>query len=256
MSSTPGGSTPTPSTVVPPHAHKSPDSKNSIHEVRFVGYPKLLFIWPIILAGLIFYTFAHALNPGALETLGWVYITILGVVILAMGVDVNRNQAIFWFVAIFACWILGLYLNAVRNIPVFGWLLGWLDSIDVQYNGALGLAISIVLLVPYLIMIVYARLNDHWRITHNEFEHYSLGRMDDSLGRGAKTIRTEFPDVFEMLLGLAGTMIVYNASGTQELRRIPHVMFLPMVRQRLNKVLETVSVTDARSKEDEEEVAV
>lgn len=262
MSSTPGSSnptptpTPTPTPAVPPHTHKSHEHKDLVHEVRFVGYPKLLFAWPIIVAGLLFYTFAHALNDGALETLGWVYITILGIVILALGVDVNRNQAIFWAVAIFACWILGLYLDAVRSIPVFGWILGWLDSINVKYNGPFGLAISIVLLVPYLIMIVYARLNDHWRITHNEFEHYSLGRMDDSLGRGAKTIRTEFPDVFEMLLGLAGTMIVYNASGTQELRRIPHVMFLPMVRARLNKVLETVAVTEAHSKEDEDEVSM
>jgi len=38
--------------------------------------------------------------------------------------------------------------------------------------------------------------------------------MNDSLGRGAKTIRSDFPDVFELLLGLAGTLIVYNASGT------------------------------------------
>ena len=160
MSSTPGGSsatptpTQTPSTVVPPHSHKSREDKSAVHEVRFVGYPKLLFAWPVILAGVLFYTFAHALNDSALETLGWVYITILGFVILAMGVDVNRNQAIFWFVAIFACWILGLYLNAVRNIPVFGRILGRLDAINVKYHGARGLAMSIVPLVPYLIMIV------------------------------------------------------------------------------------------------------
>ena len=45
--------------------------------------------------------------------------------------------------------------------------------------------------------------------------------MDDSLGRGAKTIRSSFPDVLELVLGIAGTLIVYNATGTKELRRIP-----------------------------------
>ena len=97
------------------------------------------------------------------------------------------------------------------------------------------------------------RINDRWRITHNEFEHYTFGKMNDSLGRGAKTIRTDFPDVFELLLGLAGTLIVYNASGTKELRRIPHVMFLPFVRRRLNKILERTAITAAAMEEEEEE---
>jgi len=115
------------------------------------------------------------------------------------------------------------------------------------------LAVSIILLVPYLLMLLWGRINDRWRITHNEFEHYSFGRMDDSLGRGAKTIRTYYPDVFELLLGLAGTLIVYNATGTRELRRIPHVMLLPLVRKRLNRILETVSITTAQMEEEEDD---
>jgi len=96
-------------------------------------------------------------------------------------------------------------------------------------------------------------INDRWRITHNEFEHYSFGRTDESLGRGAKTIRTTFPDVLEFLLGLAGTLIVYNASGTRELRRIPHVMFLPLVRRRLNQVLESTQVTPSGAADEEDD---
>jgi hypothetical protein len=109
-----------------------------------------------------------------------------------------------------------------------------------------------VLAVPFAIMLVHSYFDDRWRITHNEFEHYSFGRMNDSLGRGAKTIRTEFPDVFELLLGMAGTLIVYNATGTKELRRIPHIMFLPVVRKRLNVILETTAIT-AGAMEDEED---
>lgn len=237
---------------VPPHTHKHTHS-TEIHEVTFTAYPKYLFVWPVILAGFLFYPLALGLNEGALEVLGWVYITIVSLVFVSQGIDVNRNQAIFWGVLIFALWILGLYLDQVKNIPVFGSILGWLGNINVQYNGAMGVALSIVLTIPYLIMIVYAKLNDRWRITHNEFEHYAFGKQDDSLGRGAKTIRTEFPDVFEMLFGMAGTLIVYNASGNQELRRIPHVLFLPMIRKRLNKVLETVATSVSASAAAEEE---
>ena len=49
------------------------------------------------------------------------------------------------------------------------------------------------------------------------------------------------------------TLIVYNASGTRELRRIPHVMFLPFVRKRLNRILETTSVTAGAAEEEEDD---
>ena len=268
----------------PKHVHKK-----EIHEVLFVAYPKLLFVWPLILAGLVFYPFggphlpisasvaayeaAQAAEPAPaesqpaaapaqpanpfvsrrLEVLGWIYIWIAVLVLLTLSIDVGRNQAVFWVVLVGAIWALGLWLHDAKGFTVFGDIHRWFANRDVQYNRSFALALSIIMLVPYVIMLVYARLNDRWRITHNEFEHYSLGKMDDSLGRGAKTIRTSFPDVLELLLGLAGTLVVYNATGTRELRRIPHVMFLPFVRKRLNKILERTAITAAEMEEEEDD---
>jgi hypothetical protein len=246
--------------------------------VTFITYPKLLFIWPLILAGFVLWPFgAPATLPaagqatvaetstapaattpetapvlGRLEWVGWIYIWVAIIVVLTLGVDIDRNHAVFWLVVIAAFWFLGLWLQD-RNYTFFGDIYRWFANRDVQYNRSLGLSISVILLVPYLIMLVYARLNDRWRITHNEFEHYAFGKMDDSLGRGAKTIRSSFPDVLELLLGLAGTLIVYNATGTKELRRIPHVMFLPLVRKRLNSILEKTAITAAMAADEEEE---
>lgn len=255
MSTTPAAPA---SPQAPQPAPPAPARKSSRcpEEVVFVAYPKILFLWPLILAGYIFALFAGALNPGALETLGWVYLTIAVLVLLTVSVDVNRNQAIFLGVLIFALWILGLYLDAVKSIPIFGWIFNWFAALDVQYNRAFGLALSVVLSIPTVVLIALAYLNDRWRINHNEFEHYSFGKMDDSLGRGAKIIRTEFPDMLELLLGGAGTLIVYSAGGSKELRRIPHVMFLPMVRRKLNLILETVAVEHVGAHDDEEEEAL
>lgn len=212
-----------------------------VHSVSFVAYPKLLFIWPLILAGLLFAVIPDAVI--APTTMGWIYITIALIVVLTLGVDIDRNQAIFWFVLIGLFWFVGLWLRDAQNIPVLSWIVNAAKSLGVKYDRGLGLGLSVVLLIPYVLMLLFAWINDRWRITHNEFEHYSFGRRDDSLGRGAKTIRSEYPDVLEMLLGAAGTLIVYNASGQQELRRIPHVLFLPWVRKRLNRVLETMAVS-------------
>jgi hypothetical protein len=262
----------------------------SAHEVTFVTNPKLLFIWPVIVAGLVFYPLGYpAAAPAApaaaptapvqqpdadaenatdtaaaattapapgfdrLGTLGWIYIWVLIVVLLTLGVDVDRNQFVFWLVLIVLFWVLGLWLKDAKGITFFGDVYRWFASLNVEYNRSLGLALSVLLLVPYLIMLGWARLNDRWRITHNEFEHHSFGKMDDSLGRGAKSIRAIFPDVLELALGLAGTLIVYNATGTKELRRIPHVMFLPFVRRRLDKILEKTAITGLMAADEEED---
>lgn len=230
------------------------------HEVRFIAFPKLLFIWPLIVAGLVFYPLAGwfmpeggEMNAGALEALGWAYLLITVLVLMTLSVDITRNQAIIWGIVIVALWIGGRYLEDVKGLTIIGNVYAWFNGLDLRYDRGYGMAISAVLAVPFLIMLVHSYFDSRWRITHNEFEHYSFGRMNDSLGRGAKTIRTEFPDVFELLLGLAGTLIVYNATGTKELRRIPHIMFLPLVRKRLNAILEKTAITDAVLEDEEDE---
>lgn len=242
-------------------ASDRPERKH-VHEVVFVGYPKLLYMWPVMLAGVVFWFLGGvgwaAASPASAphnvftaELLGWLYVLILGTCILAIGIDVERNYAFFWLVLVAATYFLGLWLRDVQNITVFGDLYRLLDKLDVRYDRNLGIAISAFLSVPYIIMMIWSRLNDKWRITHNEFEHFSFGKMDDSLGRGAKRIRTSYPDVLEMLLGMAGTLTVYDATGTRELRKIPNVMGLPFIRKKLDVILETTATLPHQAEEEE-----
>ena len=238
-----------PATPSAPRRSRSPE----VHEVRFVAYPKLLFTWPLILAGIVFWFIAGGLNEQGLGTLGWIYLFVMTLVLMTLGVDVGRNQAAFWVILIFALAILGRWLADVKGITIVGNIYRWFQGLNVQYDAGFGLALSLILAVPFAVMLFWARINDLWRITHNEFEHYAFGKSDDSLGRGAKTIRTDYPDVLELLLGMAGTLIVFNATGTAELRRIPHVMFLPLVRKRLNLILERTAVTASLVEEEEDD---
>jgi len=241
---TPSGVSPAPASV-----SKTPHDKE-VNEVSFTAYPKLMFIWPIILAGLVFWPLAW---ESALPVLGWTYLLIWVFVVLTLGVDVGRDQAVFWVVLLLLIGAGGALVNAWWQIPVLTNIYGFFGSLGVKYDRGFGLGMSVVLAIPFVIMIFWSRFNDRWRITHNEFEHYRFGRTTESLGRGAKTIRIEYPDVFEAVLGLAGTLIVYSATGRQELRRIPHVLFLPYVRAKLNKVLETMAVTGLAQAAAEEE---
>ena len=160
------------------------------------------------------------------------YLIIAAVVLLTVGIDLERDHAVFWLVAFLALFFAGKYLDSKfgETFTLLGNLYRWLADLNVRYDPALGLALSLLMTPPYLTMLVWARLQHRWRITHNEFEHYSWGRADDSLARGAKRVRSTFPDLLELLLCGAGTLVVYSATGRTELRRIPHVPLIFLVR--------------------------
>lgn len=269
--------------------------RNKPAEVVFYSYPKLIFVWPVIVMGLLLYllpagwlnaqdivvtpkegdavqgrlvaetfspersitvetqddrkvTFARSdikmLRSSTVgEFFGWFYLITVILVTLTIGVDVERNYAIFWLVTFGMIYFLGLWLANFDFFTLFGDLYRWLANLDVRYNQGYGLAFSLLLSIPYAVMFLWTRLQHRWRITHNEFENYSFGRADDSLARGAKRVRSTYPDVFELLLCGAGTLIVYSATGRQELRRIRNVPMLPWKRKRINQILETTAVT-------------
>ena len=63
-----------------------------------------------------------------------------------------------------------------------------------------------------------------------------------------------YPDFFELLLCLAGDLVIFDSVGRRELRRIQHVPFLPFVRKRINRILEKTAIT-AGEMDDEAEAA-
>ena len=212
--------------------------------VVFHSYPKLLFAWPLIAAGLVFWFIGGpGAGSGTQEVLGWLYLLLMLLVVLTIGVDIERNYAFVWLVIFGLFFFLGRWLSDAKGITVFGDIYRWFDSLDVQYDRGFGLSVSALLGVPYVVMLLWARIQHKWRITYNEFEHYSWGRADDSLARGAKRVRTTYPDLLELLIAGAGTLIVHSATGRSELRRIPHVPLLPLLRWRINRILEMKAVT-------------
>ncbi len=215
------------------------------HEVVFYTYPKLLFAWPVIVLGLLFYPLA-AYDVVSTSVLGWIYVVTLVTVVLTMGIDVNREVAVFWIVTLIAIAAASAYLRTV-GVDFLQPLVRLIGYLQPEYHPGTGLAVSVFLAVPYAVMLVWARINDRWRITHNEFEHYAFGKVDRSLARGAKTVRTAYPDLFEFLLCLAGELIIYDSKGEKVLARIEHVPLLPWVRRRIQQILEytaVVSTTD------------
>ncbi|MBN1123909.1 MAG: hypothetical protein JXA82_02800 [Sedimentisphaerales bacterium] len=223
---------------------KKEKKKQPIHEVVFYTYPKLVFTWPLIAMGFLLWPLAAmgADSPGMLEVLAWIWGATVLLVVITMGVDMNRNYTIFWMVIVVAIWLLVVVMN-LKGFTFFQKIYHFFADLNPKYSANLGLIVSIPLLIGFIIMWFWTRVNSKWRITHNEFEHYQLGRLDDSIARGAKRLRSSYPDLFELLICLAGDLVIYDASGRREIRRIPHVLLLPFVKKRINILLEKTAVT-------------
>jgi hypothetical protein len=220
------------------------EKSSSIRDVVFYSYPKLLYCWPLIVLGPLLYVLSAG-SPGdtRLELLGWIYILVAILVVVTMGLDFERNLAFFWLIVFGLFFFLGRWLEDAKGFSFFGNIYSFFNGLNVRYSPGMGMTISILLAFPYLIMLIWARLQNKWRITHNEFEHYAWGRADDSLARGAKRVRSTYPDVLELLMAGAGTLIVYSATGRTELRRINNVPMLPLLRRRIDRILESTAVT-------------
>jgi hypothetical protein len=216
----------------------------SIHHVTFYSYPKLLFYF---IAG-------GDPSEAMQETLGWIYLVASITVLVTIGLDFERNHAVFWGVVFALFFFLGRWLEDAKGFSFFGNIYGFFNGLDVRYSRGMGLAIAVLMSFPYMLMLLWARLQNRWRITHNEFEHSSWGRADDSLARGAKRVRSTYPDLLELLLAGAGTLIVYSATGRAELRRINNVPMLPLLRRKIDFILSATSVTPANEAIIDEEV--
>ena len=186
---------------------------------------------------------------------GWVFIITLLTVLMAMGFDLSRNLAISWLVTIIATVFCIMWLKDVKNVLFFSEIGHHLAtknpviSRDWQYLFALFGGIL------YLVMIINARINQRWRISHNEIEHFAMLSKDDSLGRGAKRIITSYPDFLELLLCGAGTIQIYSAQGGMLLRSIPNVPWLIFRSAKISRILESteVSATSGDEEDDHQE---
>ena len=217
--------------------------------IVFYSYPPLIYIWPLIVLGFLFWF----LPASAHTAEAWIYIITLVVVLLTIGIDVNRNMAVFWVILIAAMSFCVLWLRDAKGIAMFDQIAHFLKQIEPKYSPEFGMITSIFLLVVYAIVLIGARINDKWVFTQNEIEHYAMFRGTSSLGRGAKGVKANYRDFFEMVVMLAGDIEVRTAQGNRVLARINNVPFLMFKMRKIDRILAAYAVTPGAADEESSE---
>ena len=125
--------------IKPPKAKKP---KPPLTQVVFHTYPKLIFAWPIILMGLVLWPVVGHWG-GDPEVFGWIYLLVLTLTLLTLGIDLERDHAVFWLVVFLAFFFLGKWLDAsFERFTLVGNIYRYFANLDVQYSPALGVSLS------------------------------------------------------------------------------------------------------------------
>ncbi|MEI6655091.1 MAG: hypothetical protein WCP45_10015 [Verrucomicrobiota bacterium] len=216
-------------------------------QIVFFSYPKFLYVWPLLLVTALFPLLGEVISA---QAEGWIIVITLLIVLMAMGFDLSRNLTISWAVTVIACVFCILWLKDAKNVLFFNEIGHYLTSKNPVVSRDWQYLFVLFGGILYLIMCVNAHVNQRWRISHNEIEHFAMLSKDDSLGRGAKRIITSYPDFLELLLCGAGTIQIYSAQGGVLLRSIPNVPWLFFRSSAISRILESTEVSAASGDED------
>jgi hypothetical protein len=210
-------------------------------EINFYSYPKLIFTWPLIVTAPLF-TWLVQLGVYD-EPLGWVYLVVLALVLLTLSIDIERNHVFMLVLAGVALFFAGAWLADAKGIPVYGAVYRWLEDLDLGFYPTFANLLAVFLAVMHGLMFVGVRFNNKWRITHNEIEHRAWGRREKAYPRIGKTFRTTYPDWMEAALCLSGSLLISDSRGDHVVEQIDNIPFLPFLARKLDRILETWSVT-------------
>ena len=220
---------------------------SQISEIHIYSYPKLVYIWPVILLGFAFYWPIDRYHWLSNSTEAWIYIAALATVFLTVSIDLNRVASLLWLAVLVIAVLAVVIVKLEFGVTVLDRIGHWIVELSPSYSVSSGLALSIILGVFYIAMIIGARLNDLWFISHNQFEHRTVLGKDDSLARGAKRVKASYPDILELVLLGSGTLTVYSAQGNSVLAQIENIPWLFFRMGRIDRILEAFEVSPQRS---------
>ena len=216
-------------------------------KVYLTSFSTLIYLWPIMVAGILG-NWALKLGWVSDARMGWIWLTVILVVIICIGADLNRTKGFILALIVGLLWVIGVLLNAKYQIPVLSNIHAYLLEQNVQYQPGLARVMSLAIAIILVIVVFLAWLNGRYEITTMEITHRKIFETSDSLPRAAKRIKRDWRDITEAILGIGAGDVIVIDSNKNVVMRIPNVPFLWFFRHDVDHVLEVLATTgDAES---------
>jgi hypothetical protein len=212
--------------------------------VFLVSYPKLVFLYPTVLAalfGAIFMLYngnepkqEYARLPGC------IFLLVMMVNFVVIAFDFPRTTSLTWFFAIVAVSV-GLWATASVYPDFAPWASRQMHKVSPAANAEFYIIYVLAMMFLFTCVMVSRRF-DYWEVRGNELLHHH-GVLSDLERFSAPNLRIdkEINDIFEYILLRSGRLILHPS---QERRAIvlENVFFINQKEERITKMLGALQV--------------
>jgi hypothetical protein len=212
-------------------------------KVYFTSFSTLLYLWPIMVVGVLGCWLVGANLVGA-PMMGWIWITVMLTVLIAVGADTDRNKAFVIGLIITVLWVLGLLLKEKHHFPVLSHIYDYFAGLGVAFDSGTAKVFSVATCVILVFVVAIAWFDGRYEITTREITHRRVFRTSDSLPRAAKRIKRDWRDLMEVFLGIGAGDVIVLDSNMNIVMRISNVPFLWFFRHDIDHILEVLATTE------------
>lgn len=233
---------PASNSAVPPHSHSDHRRPATPQRVFLVSYPKVVFLYPTLIASLIagIWMLVRPVEGTESFIVSSVFLAILTLNLLVFSFDFPRETSLVVAASIVAV-VFGLLLLFRTWDGILPEVTRILQNYHPHANATFYFTFATVLSIIYCIVAIGTRF-DYWEVTPNELLHHH-GIMSDLKRFSAPNMRIdkEINDVFENILLGSGRLILHPHNESRAIV-LDNVMMINKKEAKLTKMLGALRV--------------
>jgi len=191
----------------------APEKNNQDANVHLFGFSKALYLWPIILCGMVLGYFDGSVWAGRL------FYSMCIFVAFTIASQLRRNSLVITIVLLIAARIIAPDL--------VHWLWRKYTFAEFALWSDFALNITLLCTIAFGLSFFSAAIDNWWTAESGSLRQHSFIVKGDTLRIEDMNIIDEYPDVLEWALGLgAGSLVAYSIKEGTVVRRIDNIPFL------------------------------